>query len=587
MFSFSQRIFISYVAVFLLFITLMYPFTDQIVHRITNKAMEDRADDLIEKIQTAPNNDSIIKLLKDLKATVFFRMSVITDERKVLYDSRIKRLIGPRFSQEYVVNHPEVMEAFKYGIGYNEDYSDLLAQKFAYMAKGFDFHGKTYILRIAFPYNYVTELTKDLKFSFIVVATIVLLLFSLLTWFVINYMTKPIQQIINAIKPYQDGNEPDLPEIQLKATSSSDEFQKLAETLNSLSIKIRNHIAVITQERNVIETVLESLLEGVIAVDDETKVIYANSTALNFLGIQRSDLIGKKFDASIEAKCHELLIACQLNKKILKETLQLKKDGKRIILDIVASPKKGNQGAILVLQDQTSHHKLLEMRKDFIANASHELKTPLTIVRGFAEALHDNPDLPNSMKEDMTLKIVKNCKRMNHIILDLLTLSDVENIPESRMQSIELLAIITKCQKTIKEVYPEAIIEMENASKQNMEIVGDPYLLELAFNNLIENAAKYSKESPKIQINFQKNNSFIKITISDNGIGIPKEDLDHIFERFYTVNKAHSRKLGGSGLGLSIVETIIHKHFGKIHVTSVMDQGTTFTIELPIERITP
>jgi len=565
----------------------MYPFTDQIVHRITNKAMEDRADDLIEKIQTAPNNDSIIKLLKDLKATVFFRMSVITDERKVLYDSRIKRLIGPRFSQEYVVNHPEVMEAFKYGIGYNEDYSDLLAQKFAYMAKGFDFHGKTYILRIAFPYNYVTELTKDLKFSFIVVATIVLLLFSLLTWFVINYMTKPIQQIINAIKPYQDGNEPDLPEIQLKATSSSDEFQKLAETLNSLSIKIRNHIAVITQERNVIETVLESLLEGVIAVDDETKVIYANSTALNFLGIQRSDLIGKKFDASIEAKCHELLIACQLNKKILKETLQLKKDGKRIILDIVASPKKGNQGAILVLQDQTSHHKLLEMRKDFIANASHELKTPLTIVRGFAEALHDNPDLPNSMKEDMTLKIVKNCKRMNHIILDLLTLSDVENIPESRMQSIELLAIITKCQKTIKEVYPEAIIEMENASKQNMEIVGDPYLLELAFNNLIENAAKYSKESPKIQINFQKNNSFIKITISDNGIGIPKEDLDHIFERFYTVNKAHSRKLGGSGLGLSIVETIIHKHFGKIHVTSVMDQGTTFTIELPIERITP
>ncbi len=565
----------------------MYPFTDQIVHRITNKAMEDRADDLIEKIQTAPNNDSIIKLLKDLKATVFFRMSVITDERKVLYDSRIKRLIGPRFSQEYVVNHPEVMEAFKYGIGYNEDYSDLLAQKFAYMAKGFDFHGKTYILRIAFPYNYVTELTKDLKFSFIVVATIVLLLFSLLTWFVINYMTKPIQQIINAIKPYQDGIETYLPEIQLKATSSSDEFQKLAETLNSLSIKIRNHISVITQERNVIETVLESLLEGVIAVDDETKVIYANSTALNFLGIQRSDLIGKKFDASIEAKCHELLIACQLNKKILKETLQLKKDGKRIILDIVASPKKGEQGAILVLQDQTSHHKLLEMRKDFIANASHELKTPLTIVRGFAEALHDNPDLPNSMKEDMTLKIVKNCKRMNHIILDLLTLSDVENIPESRMQSTELLDIITKCQKTVKEVYPEAIIEIENASKENMEMVGDPYLLELAFNNLIENAAKYSKESPKIRINFQKNDSFIKITISDNGIGIPKEDLEHIFERFYTVNKAHSRKLGGSGLGLSIVETIIHKHFGKINVTSVMDQGTTFTVELPVERVNP
>jgi two-component system phosphate regulon sensor histidine kinase PhoR len=584
MFNFSQKIFLSYAAVFLMFIMLMYPFSSQIVQRITNKAMEDRADDLIEKIESAPNNDAIIRILKDLKGTIFFRMSVITDERKVLYDSRIKRLVGPRFSQEYVVNHPEVLEAFKTGLGYNEDYSDLLAQKFAYMAKSFDFHGKPYIMRIAFPYNYVAELTKDLKFSLIIVATLSLLLFSLMTWFAIHYLTKPIQQIIHAIKPYQEGLETDIPEIQLKAKSSTDEFQKLAQTLNSLSIKIRNHISVITQERDVIETVLESLLEGVVAIDDQMIVTYANSMALKFMGLQRHEFIGKNFTENHQKECYTLLLSCHENKKILEDTLQIKTDGQKVFLDLVASPTKDNKGAILVLQDQTAHHKHLEMRKDFIANASHELKTPLTIVRGFAEALHDNPDLPRETCEDITEKIVRNCERMNHIILDLLTLSDVENIPDSRMQSIDLFEIIDKCCKTVRDVYPHAKIKQINAKNEEMKLTGDPYLLELAFNNLVVNAAKYSKELPEIEITLEHINDQIKVTVSDNGIGIPKEDLEHIFERFYTVNKAHSRKLGGSGLGLSIVETIITKHFGKIMVDSEVGKGTVFTILLPTTR---
>jgi len=584
MFNFSQKIFISYVTVFLLFIFFMVPFSSQIVQRITNKAMEDRADDLIEKIESAPNNDAIIRMLKELKGTIFFRMSVITDERKVLYDSRIKRLVGPRFSQEYVVNHPEVLEAFKTGLGYNEDYSDLLAQKFAYMAKAFDFHGKTYIMRIAFPYNYVAELTKDLKVSFIIVATLVLLLFSLMTWFAIHYLTKPIQQIIYAIKPYQEGLEPHIPEIQLKATSSTDEFQKLAQTLNSLSIKIRNHIGMITQERDLIETVLESLLEGVVAVDDKMQVTYANSMALKLMGLLREELIGKNFKESHQNECYTLLLNCQKDKKVLEETLRIATDNQKVFLDLVASPTKDNKGAILVLQDQTAHHKLLAMRKDFIANASHELKTPLTIVRGFAEALHDNPDLPRDVCEDITEKMVRNCERMNHVITDLLTLSDVENIPESRMQSLDLTEVLDKCCKNVNEAYPNAKIALKNSSNQEMMFIGDPYLLELAFNNLIENAAKYSKELPEINVNLEKVDHKIKITVSDNGIGIPKEDLEHIFERFYTVNKAHSRKLGGSGLGLSIVETIITKHFGKVKVSSEINKGTTFTVLLPFQK---
>ena len=249
MFTFRQKIFITYLIVFLLFVTGMYPFANQAVKKLSIKAMHDRATELIERIQSAPNNDALIRRLKDQKALIFFRVSVITDERKVLYDSHTKRLLGPRFSQEYVVDHPEVMEAFATGTGYNEEYSDLLGQKFSYFAQSFDFHGKTYVMRTAFPYKYVMELSHDFEIGVIALAAIVLLLFSIMTWFVINYLTSPIQQIIYAVKPYQEGLQKTVPEIKLKGASSSDEFVKLADTLNSLSVRIQKHIDTITAER--------------------------------------------------------------------------------------------------------------------------------------------------------------------------------------------------------------------------------------------------------------------------------------------------------------------------------------------------
>lgn len=582
MFSFRQKILISYVLVFLLFLCLMYPFSTRTVQKIAIKAMEDRATEVIQKVQSAPNNDALIRKLKDLKATIFFRMSVITNERKVLYDSHTKRLLGPRFSQEYVVNHPEVLQAFKEGVGYHEDYSDILAQKFAYMAKAFDFHGKTYVMRIAFPYEYVSALTHDLELGFLILATAILLLFTIMTWFVINHLTSPIQQIIKAVKPYQDGELLTVPEIQLKTSNSHNEFGKLAFTLNSLSLKIQSHISSLTQARNEKETILESLTEGVIGVDEEMTINYANTTALKMLGFERQELIGQGFNVLNQGKCFTLLQDCQRDKQVLTDTIYIKRNGEKIALDVLASPKKDQHGALLVMQDKTPQYKLLEMRKDFIANASHELKTPITIIRGFAETLHDNPDLSLDIREDVTRKIVNNCERMNNLIKDLLILTDVENLPESRLHECVVSDLILKSCATVEAVYPDAKIRTINFQDVDSKLLADPHLLELAFNNLIENAAKYSGSPAQITIELAKINNNLQIKIADQGIGIPQADLEHIFERFYTVNKAHSRKMGGSGLGLSIVEMIVKKHFGKISVSSEMNVGTTFTLLLPV-----
>lgn len=582
MFSFRKKILISYVLVFLLFLFLMYPFSTRTVQKIAIKAMEDRATEVIKKVQSAPNNDALIRKLKDLKATIFFRMSVVTNEHKVLYDSHTKRLLGPRFSQEYIVNHPEVIQAFKDGVGYQEDYSNILSQKFAYMAKAFDFHGKTYVMRIAFPYEYVSALTHDLELGFLILATAILLLFTIMTWFVINHLTSPIQQIIKAVRPYQEGELLAVPEIRLKTGNSHDEFGKLASTLNSMSLKIKSHIDSLTQERNEKETILESLTEGVVGVDEEMIITYANTTALKMLGFHHDDLIGQGFNIVNQGKCFTLLQDCQINKQVLTDTIYIKRNGEKIALDVLASPKKDQRGALLVMQDKTPQYKLLEMRKDFIANASHELKTPITIIRGFAETLHDNPDLSLEIREDVTGKIVNNCERMNNLIKDLLILTDVENLPESRLHECNLSELIAKSCATVEAVYPDAKIEMINFKGVEAKLLGDPHLLELAFNNLIENAAKYSGRPAKITISLNKIHNDLEIKIADEGIGIPEADLEHIFERFYTVNKAHSRKMGGSGLGLSIVEMIVKKHFGKISVSSLIGKGTTFTLVLPI-----
>ena len=170
---------------------------------------------------------------------------------------------------------------------------------------------------------------------------------------------------------------------------------------------------------------------------------------------------------------------------------------------------------------------------------------------------------------------------MARLIKDLLILSDVDNIPLSRLEKCDLYTMIEQASNQVHDLFPDALINLYLPPNEEMIIDADPSLMELAVINLIENAAKYSLPPAQIEISLQKEDGKIKLNIADKGLGILKDDLEHIFERFYTVDKAHSQKMGGSGLGLSIVKTVIHKHFGQISVESEMNKGTTFTIILP------
>ncbi len=585
MLSFRQKIVIAYLVLFLLFLGVLFPSTKYAVKSIARFQLEMRAEELIESIRSAPNTATLIHRLRQQEHLLFTRVTVLNAEGRVLYDSHTEKLLGKQFIRGYPTNHPEVQDALKKGAGYSEGYSSILGKAFAYTAKTFDFHGQILVMRTAFPFKQISSLTRDFQIGFLLFGSIVLILFSVMTGFIIHYLTQPIQQIIKAIKPYQLGHVDHIPQILLeRAPNARDDFGRLATTLNSLSERIQSQIDTLTHERNEKEAILESLIEGVIAVNNELLVTYSNQMAVEMLGIDMDALMHHRLDACLDETRHELLETChavleesQRAQKVITKTLEM--DNNRVYFDIVAAPK--DKGAILVMQDKSSHYRILEMRKAFIANASHELKTPITIVRGFAETLNEHPDLAKDIIQTVTEKIVRNCHRMDTLVKNLLTLADIENLPHSRLLYCDLRDVIKSCQQMLASVYPDAVVTVQTDNAEDYVLVADPDLLELAIKNLFENAAKYSKGPAEITADLKIKEDMIHLEVRDHGIGIPEVDIEHIFQRFYTVDKAHSRKMGGSGLGLSIVETIVHKHLGTISLSSQIGVGSTFTIIIP------
>ena len=536
--------------------------------------LEDRTQRVIDTVTKARNIQGMVDVLSANQSLVFFRVTLLAEDGRILYESHADRSALPLYKR-----HPEIEDALSHRIGYHEDYSYHFGEQFAYIAQAFNFQGKTFILRTAFPIKQIKDLTSNFKLVLIKFGIGILVLFSLLTWMIITLLAKPIHTIIEKVKPYREGKDEYLPHIVFEEKRASQDFVQLADTLNSLSDRIRDQVDTLTEERNQTETVLNSLAEGVIAVDNEMNIMFINDIAMKMFKIDRSLLLHQHVSLLKSPKCLSLLEACREKEKTIYDTLDLGKGDKKIPLGLIVTPKK-DQGAILVLQDKSNLFQVLDMGKAFIANASHELKTPITVIRGYAEMFKENPDLNESMQEEMLDKILSNCHRMEALVKNLLALTDIENLPQSQFKECDLTDCIHDCATSIQSVNKNAKVLL-NLPEHHATVMADPDLLHRIVMNLMENAIKYNSNDPVIEVGLSIEGEKIEVVISDNGMGIPTKDLPHIFERFYRVDKARSRKMGGSGLGLSIVKTIIEKLRGTISVDSQVNQGTTFTIELP------
>lgn len=573
--TFRQKLFVSYLLVFLAFLIFLFPFASESVRTIVRKTFKQRLLTLISEASAATSTEELITQLKEKESFFFARVTLLTSNREILYDSLDPLIVGHHdIEKEFAKS--EFVEAQTGGTSYSEGYSAILGQKLIYVARSFDFQGKRLVLRAAFPYNQVDSFIVDFEIGFLTLGSAVLLIFAIMMWIIIHHLSRPIQVINNAIKPYQEGSSDTISTIALSKSES--EFFPLAETINSLNERIQSHISILTQERNSKEIILDSLGEGIIAISSARDILFVNSTAATFLQMDRYHLTGKKIDDLAPKDLVSLAVRCLKEHQAVAGNLTLKDQKK--FLEILAVPITKTEGAVLVLQDKSSHYRVIEMGKDFVANASHELKTPITIIRGFAETLSEHPDLPRSMSQDIIGKIVKNCERMETLVKNLLTLADIEKLPLSKMQDFDLVTLVENCKQMTQSVWNDAEITIVTNTPQ-LHLLGDPDLLELAIINLLSNAAKYCQPPAKIEVRLWEKEETVYIAVSDRGIGIPADDLDNIFDRFFTVDKTHSRRLGGAGLGLAITKTIIEKHEGKISVSSLLGAGSTFTITLP------
>ncbi len=575
MLNFRQKIFLSYLIVFLLFLAILFPYSSRSVRNTIRNVLEDRTQKVIQAITKANSIQGMIDILSANQSLVFFRVTLLSEDGRILYESHADRSALPLYKR-----HPEIEGALTHKVGYHEDYSYHFGEQFAYIAEAFQFQGQKFILRTAFPIKQIKDLSSSFKWVLIKFGVGILVLFSLLTWTIISLLTKPIHTIIEKIKPYQQGIDEYLPHIVFEEKRATQDFVKLAETLNSLSDRIRDQVDTLTEERNQTQTVLNSLAEGVIAVDTEMKMTYVNDVACKMFNMGKSSLLQQHIGILKSQKCLSLLESCYTKNRTLYDTLELSDGDKKIPLGIIVSPKK-DQGAILVLQDKSNLFQILDMGKAFIANASHELKTPITVIRGYAETFKEHPELDRSIQEDMTDRILSNCHRMEALVQNLLTLTDIENLPQSQLKECNLADCVQDCVLSIQALNKDAEINLKILSSSELKVMADPDLLHRSLMNLLENSIKYNLNKPHITFEISEEDQKVKIVISDNGMGIPTKDLPHIFERFYRVDKARSRKMGGSGLGLSIVKTIIEKLKGTILVQSKIDEGTTFTILLP------
>ena len=510
-------------------------------------------------------------------------LTVVTPDGRVLCDSLGEDLvIGRSFSEQ-----PEINAALRLKEGIAIRNNPLVKTDLIYAAIPVNDAGVIKaVIRLAKPVGTIRELYLRSSASIGFFVFFAFLVSGLISWFSLKRMVTPIEELTKGAMVLASGdltNRLHVPSIQ--------EMETLAVSMNEMAAQLNERIQMVSSQRNELESVLASMQEGVIAIDLDEYVININHSAEQIIGVPHDNVKGKKIheltrnisllkyvDASIESDARK------------EEDIILTREGKRI-LNARSSPLMGinNQrlGTLFVFNDVTKLRRLENMRKDFAANVSHEIKTPLTSIKGFVETLQ------NCMKDDPDrvghfLEIIgKNINRLMLIIDDLLKLSRIENENEQNLIKFmpeKISDILSTVNAFCSQKAAAKDISVEITCSEGLVAEMDASLMEQAVRNLVDNAIEYSHEGSSIGINASVKGEVAKISIKDSGIGIPYAHLDRIFERFYRVDKGRSRKAGGTGLGLAIVKHIMQAHGGGVDVKSKPGIGSTFTLTFPASR---
>ena len=551
--------------------------------------LEQRALDLLTRARLVENQISqfygslkphvVDAMCKDIGAISETRITVILPSGRVIGDSNEDPAIMDNHA-----SRPEVILARKGDVGKSIRFSNTIKKRMMYVAIPLKNKEKIIaVIRAALPVTAIDQALKTIDIKIMLGGLFISLLAAGISLYVSQRISRPIEKLKKGADFFARGNlSHRMPGTDLV------EIDSLIEAMNQMAGQLEDRLNTIVRQKNELTAVLSSMAEGIIALDMDERIISVNKAAARFFEDLPQNLLNRSIPEAIRNPVLQKFINRALSsKENLEEDITLYQRGERILyvhhtpLEDAAGQRTG---ILVVMNDVTHLRKLENMRKDFAANVSHEIKTPLTAIKGFVETLRTTEDVDPKETQRFLSIIEKHVNRLTAIIEDLMKLSKIERqdeaseiyLEESSVKSVILSAIQTCREKTDAKNITVGLV-----CPEDLRARFDSRLMAQALVNLLDNAINYSSEKSEIQISAALKGQELMISVQDHGIGIPREHLSRLFERFYRVDKARSRELGGTGLGLAIVKHIAHAHGGRVTVDSIFGKGSTFSLHLP------
>ncbi len=509
------------------------------------------------------------------------RITIIRSDGVVVADSQTD--IGQLDNH---ADRPEILSALNGVPGRSKRYSNSLGEELLYVALPIiDIGEKSYVIRSSMSVADIDKALGDVLGRIIFTGIVTFLALSILSYLSERRFIAPLADIQKAAEAFSGGNLD-----HYLSVPGPEDIKVVADALNEMAGTLKSRLADITKGKNELDAVISSMMEAVVVLDMSLNIRHLNLSALNIIGSDITNVLGKALIEIFRSSDLQILAEKTLKSQIpIEKIINLNTD-RNLILQVHGTcilptdDKSTGNAVVLVMNDITQTQMLENMRRDFVANVSHELKTPITNVKGYLETLAEGVMNDPETTERFLAVSIRNADRLNAILDDLLSLSRLEQHDGEGLE-FENHALDGIAGNAFQSCAPKAAeknITLRLEGQKDLTARLNMLLIEQALTNLIDNAVKYSDKDAVVTVCISKNGEMAEISVRDDGIGIPDKDRPRIFERFYRVDKARSRELGGTGLGLAIVKHIIIVHRGSIRVDSELGKGSTFTLSIPL-----
>ncbi len=508
------------------------------------------------------------------------RVTVIGPDGVVLGDSNLEK--GALETLENHLYRPEVQAAIKTGYGSSERFSTTLKKKMLYVAALARGNGKNLIVRVAVPLSEIEALQGQLAKFLVALLLTAFVMTIIITFLASGLISIPIKNIVSVAGKMASGD--------FSARSDyigNDEIGDLSNAINDLREQIMTRMDDIITEKSRLEAVLMSMVEGVMVTDNRGTVILMNKALLDALHISHIPEEKRPIEVIRNVAIKDIVdVALHRGAGLESREISVHIPEERILLVHAAPVSRSGEvdGAVVVFHDITELRKLEKVRRDFVANVTHELRTPVSNIKGYTETLLDGAMDDKANAADFLKIVQSNSERLIKLIDELLDLSGIESgkmklsVKPARLPGV-VRQVLSDMSKAARENNVKIVNDISDAIP---DVMADTGRIAQVISNLVDNAIKYNKDNGEVRVSARTDKGFLVVEIADTGIGIPEDDKARIFERFYRVDKARSQEMGGTGLGLSIVKHIIQAHGGDVIVESVLGEGSKFSFTLPL-----